>query len=136
MNFFKQLGDALAESHEMIGSCNHDSSVYLIPKGQEDELTYYGKPIGSFRVSDHWNWFSTLEKCSKPAYVQCCSVDMPRARQRPEEGVPSEPMYGSQVAVFGKDRRYHCVFGEKYDRRTRTWSWVEGDLQEAIETIR
>ena len=135
MNFFKALSEALSDTHEVIGSCNHDSSVYLIPKGTEKGISYYGKPRRSFRVSDHWNWYSSLKKCDRPAYVQCYSMDMPWARQRPEEGVASKPISGIQVAVYGKDRRYHHVYGDKYNRKTRTWEWVEGDLQTAIDAI-
>lgn len=134
--FFEALSEALSDTHEAIGSCNHDSSVYLIPKGTEDQASYYGKPQNSFRISDHWNWYSSLKKCKIPAYVQCCSVDMPWARCREEEGMASRPVHGIQVAVYGKDKRYHHVCGDKFDRKTRSWVWDEGDLQKAIEMIR
>ena len=84
--FFDELADILRSDYEVVESCNNDLSAYLIPKGSRDDLTYYGKPKNSFRVSDHWSWYSTLEKCDVPDYIQCYSVDMPHPKPRPDEG--------------------------------------------------
>ena len=52
-----------------------------------------------------------------------------------EEGMASKPRHGIQVAVYGKDKRYHHVCGDRFDRKTRSWVWDEGDLQKAIMMI-
>ena len=126
-NFFEHLAEILREDYEMLGSCNNDSSVYLVPKGTEEQVTYYGKPRKSFRFSDHWNWYSSLKKCDKEHYIQCLSMDMPRAKERPVPWKASKPIFGIQVCMIGEDGKYHHVFGEKYDRKTKKWSWVEND---------
>ncbi len=135
IEFFNALADALKETYEVVASCNNDISAYLIPKGSIDKLSYYGKPELSFRVSDHWNWFSNLKKCDIPNYVQCMSMDMPWARRREEESKSTKPRYGIQVAIFGKDGRYHHVYGEKFDRRTKEWSWEVDTLDNVIRMI-
>ena len=134
--FFEALGEVLQEDYDMIGSCNHDSSVYLVPKGTSDQNSYYGKPTMSFRMSDHWNWYSSLKRCEINAMVQCCSLDMPWAKQRPEEGVASDPIRAAQVAIYGKDKRYHHIFGEKYDRKHRRWTWEEMTIPEVVGLLK
>lgn len=133
--FFDELVNALSETHEMIGSCNKDNSVYLVPKGTSEQITYYGKPKQSFRLSDHWNWYSNLNKCDKEHYIQCLSVDLPYAKQRMSPGKPSKPIFGIQVCIFGNDKKYHCVFGEKYDRKTKKWTWVNVNLIDVLGLI-
>ena len=130
--FFEELALKLAGSYEVVGSCNNDISSYLIPEGTISDLSYYGKPAASFRFSDHWNWFSSIRKCSDPTYVQCRSVDMPWCRKREEEGKPTKPIYGIQVAFYGSDGLYHHVFGEKFDRKTKTWDWVEQSVDDVM----
>ena len=125
-SFLYKLADILKEDYEVIGSCNRDQSCYLIPKGTEKEVTYYGKPLFSFRVSDHWNWYSNVKKCRKLDYIQCNSLDIPEAKEREDERA-TEPIVGCQVAIQGTDGNYHHVFGEKYDRKTRSWSWIDSD---------
>ena len=70
-DFFEELSEKLKDTHIVMKSCNKDNSVYLVPKGTEKEVTYYGKPVYSFRISDHWNWKSNLKKNPNPGYVQC-----------------------------------------------------------------
>lgn len=135
MRFFEELAEELEKEYEVLGSCNHDSSVYLVPKGKSDQVTYYGKPMWSFRVSDHWNWFTSLNKNSDEHYVQCFSIDMPYPRRRALLGQATEPRKGCQVAFFGRDRKYHCVFGERYDRKTKSWEWVNGSIEDAIKLV-
>lgn len=126
--FLARLAYLLGYHYELLPSCNHDFSRYLIPSGSKNELSYYGKPDMSFRLSDHWNWYSSLTKCSDPGMVQCRSLDMPWVRKREKEGKATEPRYGIQVALFDAATGcYHHVFGEKFNRKTKTWSWVEGD---------
>lgn len=130
--FFNELSGLLSETHETIGSCNHDNSVYLVPNGTSDQITYYGKPRKSFRMSDHWSWYSNLKKCDKEHYIQCLSVDLPYANKRPSPGKPSKPIFGIQVCILGNDRKYHCVFGEKYDRKTKKWTWINANPIEVV----
>lgn len=123
--FLKGLQKILEGKYEIIGSCNRDISRYLIPVGTENQVTYYRKPDFSFRISDHWNWYSNLKKCSDENYIQCNSVDMPEARKRTEDGKATKPRKGLQVAIQGTDGKYHHVFGYKWDRKTKSFRWVE-----------
>ncbi len=131
--FFQELAKALGDDYEVVGSCNEDSSVYLIPKGTSNQITYYGKPIGSFRISDHWNWYSNLVHCKRPWYVQCNSVDMPWARKRDKGNEQAtKPVRGIQVAYYGKDKMYHHVYGDLFDRKTREWIWCATKPQDIV----
>jgi hypothetical protein len=124
--YFYKLAEELKETHEIVGSCNADGSIYLIPKGSIEDLTYYGKPKNSYRVSDHWNWHSNLYKCSDPFYVQCYTKDMPRAKMRNDGKnghLGSNPIFGSMVAYYGDDNSYHNIYGEYFDKTTKTWLW-------------
>jgi len=125
--FFDELKKALSDTHESVGSCNADISEYLVPKGAAHQISYYGKPTNSFRLSDHWNWYSNTKKCKDKDYIQCFSVDIPMPRRRIREGKASHPRYGCQVAFFDSDKKYHCVYGDRYDHMTRTWTWMETD---------
>lgn len=132
--FIDELADILSETYELVGSCNKDMSAYLIPKGTIDELTYYSKPSKSFRISDHWNWFSNLNKCSDPHYVQCYNLDIPRCRPRDRNNpmMATKARFGIQVGYIGKDQIYRCVFGACFDRKTKTWKWIEADPSTVI----
>lgn len=121
--YFDNLCEKLKDTHEVVGSCNKDMSVYLIPKGTVAELSYYGKPIDSYRFSDHWNWFSNVKKCSDSKMVQCNCVDLPWPKKRNGEGLPSSPIFGVCVAYYGEDKKYHHVFGEKFNRKTKEWAF-------------
>lgn len=134
--FFEELSAALQDNYEVVGSCNKDASQYLIPKGTEEEISYYGKPYASFRISDHWNWYSNLKKCTNEWYIQCYSVDIPWALKRNEEGKASKPRHGIQVSFFGPDKKYHCVYGEKFNRKTKTWTWVDNSVENVLASIR
>ena len=137
IGFFERLSELLKEDYEVIGSCNKDSSIYLVPKGTSDQISYYGKPVGSFRISDHWNWFSSLKRCSDPNEVQCRSMDMPWCRKRDakEPDKATKPIIGAQVAMYGPDKKYHCIFGERFDRMTKTWSWMDISPEEVFHKI-
>lgn len=116
----------LLDNYTLVGSCNRDISKYLIPNGSESELSYYGKPENSLRFSDHWNWFSSIKKCTDEHYIQCRSLDIPWCRLREEAGKATKPRFGIQVAYYDKkDKCYHHVFGDKFDRKTKKWSWIE-----------
>ena len=131
--FFSNLCAILSDTYEVVGSCNRDLSQYLIPKGTISELSYYSKPAKSFRISDHWNWYSSLKKCSNPHYIQCFSVDIPRAEKRTDYGKATKPKYGIQVSVIGGDGKYHAVYGEIYDRKTGAWNWLETEPADIAE---
>lgn len=127
-SFVEEVADICAGGWTLVNSCNKDASCYLIPKGTESELSYYGKPANSLRFSDHWNWYSSTKKCKNEKYVQCRSLDMPWARHREEVGKATKARFGIQVAYFDQDDGcYHHVYGDKFDRKTKTWSWVDAD---------
>lgn len=131
--FFDKLSAVLSGSYEIVGSCNQDFSRYLVPNGTADQITYYGKPLNSFRVSDHWNWFSNLKKCKDPHHIQCRSLDIPWCRKR-VDGDPfaTKPRFGIQVCIYLKDG-YHHVYGDKFDRKTKTWTWIESTPEDIVK---
>jgi len=55
---------------------------------------------------------------------------MPKAKKRTNPDEPTTPRMGMQVAMVGEDSKYHCVYGEFFDRRTQTWGWIESDPEE------
>lgn len=132
--FFDRLAEALKEyGYTIVDSCNADSTIYLVISGTEKDISYYGKPILSFRLSDHWNWYSNMSKCDKYWFVQCKNDDITWPTKRTGYGA-TKPKYAWQVAIFGADKKYHCVFGEKFDRRTKKWSFVTPTVEEVIES--
>ena len=133
--FFYDLGEILMGDYEFVGSCNRDCSEYLIPNGTLEEITYCSKPALSFRISDHWNWYSNIRKNPNPAYIQCWSVDIPSPNPRPEPGKPSKPKVGIQVSVIGGDGKYHVVYGERYDKKRKTWGWLDTNPADIAEMI-
>lgn len=132
--FFDALCDILSDQYEKLASCNKDISAYLCPNGTTDEVTYHSKPELSFRVSDHWNWYSNINKCSDPRYIQCYCAKLPWARRRPEEGKAGKPIMASCVCIF-KDGEYHVVFGELFDRKTKSWSWVDNSPEQVSRLV-
>lgn len=124
--FLQDVQTLLKGRYELIGSCNRDISRYLIPIGTESKVTYYGKPEKSFRISDHWNWYSNTKKCRDFSYVQCESVDMPKARERKDE-YATKPRKGLQVAIQGTDGKYHHVFGYKWNSEHEEFEWVSNN---------
>lgn len=137
--FFKALGKELGDEYEVLASVAKDkrqTSLYLCPKGTKDQVTYYGKPMNSFRVATHWNWRAPLKKCDKENYIQCLNVDLPFAKKRNGEGEASDPIMAEQVAVIGEDGKYHAIFGEVFDRKAREWKWLEADPKEVAANYR
>ena len=132
--FFEELSNELP-NYTVVGSSNNDSSLYLVPTGTEDEITYYGKPANSFRISDHWNWYANTKKCDNERYIQCLCVDLPYAKKREAPGKASKPIYACTVSMIGHDGKYHQIFGEKFDRKTKTWKWVETDLSDVVRRM-
>lgn len=136
--FMDALADILGEGFTLVASCNQDLSAYLVPRGTENEITYYGKPVGSFRISDHWNWLSSKKRCSNLNLVQCRSLDMPWCRKRDANNPTgaTRPLVGVQVAYYGEDGCYHCVFGEKFDRKSKIWSWMDNSPESAAKLVK
>jgi len=133
--FFNALAVILQDSYDVMGSCNVDQTLYLVPSGTQDQVTYASKPDKSFRVSDHWNWYANTKKCQNERYIQCWSLDVPYPRQRIAPGKASKPRTAIQVSVIGKDGKYHAVYGEFFDRRTKTWGWLEASPEEVASKI-
>lgn len=134
--FMRDVALLKFDTYDLIGSCNKDTSLYLIPHGTIDQLTYYSKPNLSLRFSDHWNWYSSTKKCDDERLVQCRSLDIPWARRREEPGKATKPRYGIQVAIYdAKDECYHHVYGDKFDRKTKTWHWCEIPIWEVLDKL-
>ena len=140
--FFDELSHALYSSYRKVGSCNKDFSAYLVPKGTEHQISYSGKPENSFRISDHWNWYSNIKKCPDENYVQCDSLAVPKAKNRIAPGKASNPISAIQVAFFCKGS-YYAVYGEYYNFQAEAWEWLDMNakkvaeiLQSAPETLR
>lgn len=133
--FFMVLSSILEKTHMVVSSCNRDLSQYLIPKGTLSQLTYHSKPDLSFRISDHWNWYAALYKCEDEHYIQCYTQDMPWTRRREREGMASKPVLGTSVCVMGGDGKYHVVYGEVFDRKSKKWGWLETDPADVAEMI-
>lgn len=129
---FYDLAKALSDYYEIIPSCNKNASIYLVPKGTADQLSYYGKPVNSFRVSIYWNWYSSLTRCNNPKYIQCYCPDLPFAKKRPEPEKASKPILASLVAFYGPDTTYHHVFGDRFDRKTKTWIFEEPSVDDIL----
>ena len=138
--FFNKLVDLLSDDYVLVGSCNQDNSAYLVPKGTEEEISWYGKPEWSFRISEHWNWYANLKKCEDETFVQCESLQLPRARFRRKEGYASIPIYASQVCVY-YNGKYHCIYGRYRDhynkkRNGTNWPWMENDPEAIAESYK
>lgn len=130
--FFEVLSEELSKTHTVYGSCNRDISAYLIPDGTEDQVTYHSKPANSFRFSDHWNWKANLGKNPNEKYIQCYTKDLPWCKMRNAPGKASNPIYAVCVCYFDGDI-YHVVYGERFNRVSKTWDWVEADPMEVAK---
>lgn len=133
-SFFETLVGMLGDRYERLSSCNKDISEYLCPVGTSGEVTYNGKPEESFRISDHWNWYANTNKCSNPKYIQCYCVDLPWAHRRSAENKAGRPIMASCVCVFRNDK-YHVIYGEKFNRKTKQWGWIESSPEEVLHTL-
>ena len=150
VKFFKELKILLNEDYQRQGTGKFPKEFfvegtekgifrlndqYLIPRGTRSQITYYGKPHWSFRLSDHWNWYETVGKCNQRQYIQCFNVDLPRLNNRyVEDHAHSPACYSIQVAIFGNhdDEAYHCVYGSYKNKETRKWEWMEKTPQQVI----
>lgn len=121
--YFLKLAEELKGTHELVTSCNGDCSLYLIPIGTIDQLTYYGKPMDSYRFSDHWNWYANVNKCKNERHVQCHNIDLRRPAKRINSKA-TKPRYNVCVAYYGTDHKYHTLIGDKYDEISRKLKFV------------
>jgi len=136
--FFNAVAELLKDTHVVVASRSKKwPSACLVEKGQENQVTYYGKPVNSLRVGPNWNWRAGLDRCSNPDYIQCVTPDLPYVKQRPKDHPEwaSPPVWGNMVAYFSTDNKYHCVFGEKYDKEEKQWIWVEAIPEKVAEMI-
>ena len=128
MNDLYDLWDKLVEAFGSRGyinmpSCNKDASRYLVPEGTEGEVTYFGKPELSFRLSDHWNWISPKKA---PGVVQC---KLYRVRE-PKLG--ERPLGRIEIGLY-KDGEYHFIAGERRNKNTNGWLWdVPASTEELV----
>ncbi len=130
MDFFNQVAEILKETHVIAPSKSKKwKSACLVRKGEEGQVSYYGKPVNSLRVAPNWNWRAGLDRCSNPGYIQCVTPDLPfakkRSKEHPEWSTP--PIWGNMVGYFDTDNKYHCIYGERYDFEKKEWVWVEND---------
>ena len=102
IKYFNAISELLSDKYEVLGSCNNDYTLYLIPFGTSGQLSYYGKPANSIRCADHWNWYSNTKKCSWENYIQCLSADVPWARKRTAPGKSTRPRSSLSVQLIGE----------------------------------
>ena len=100
-----------------MASCNKDYSRYLVKRGTEDRVSYFGKPQLSLRISDHWNWINNRKA---PGKIQCKVKDMwpPKEGQKPSRRVC--------IAIYDNGQ-YHYICGDKRVETKigdRKWEWV------------
>ena len=137
--FFEELCEELKDTHEVyLCEPGKSASSYLVPKGTADQITLYGKPNNSFRIADTWNWYMSMKKCPDEWTVQCLNTDLPFTANR-HGGIGSkkrsDQVKAVQVAYKNGDN-YTCVYGQKYDRKTKRWYWVEADPKEVALLIK
>jgi len=149
IQFFTKLSELLSDDYEVARSGSKEfmivhkhefgdmfrlSDHYLVPFGTKQQITYYNKPHWSFRISDHWNWYESVDVCRSKNYIQCFNVNLPRSKRYVNTDERSIPVSAFQVAIYGNydDEAYHCVYGEYKDKETNQWSWMEKTPEEVI----
>lgn len=131
--YFNSLYEMLKDSHDRRTNKTRDRrpDKYIFPKGTGDEITNVGKPANSFRYSNKWNFWKN-GKGEMLDSVQCYSEDFPKAHTDSHGCGPQGSVLAYSVCFYGEDGRYHVVYGERYNRRTKKWDWVESDPEDAI----
>lgn len=132
--FFDKLAEELNETHEILGPTHRGMSRCLCVKGTTNQVTYEGKPELSLRVAQRWNWYANVKKCPEEKYVQCFNRDLPRPKKRKAPGEPSDPIIASCVSLF-LGNKYRVVYGEKFNPKTKEWTWLETDPAELANYI-
>lgn len=133
--YFYKLAERLNASHRVVTGKSGDISKYLVVTGTENQLTYYGKPFLSFRLSNHWNWKANLRKCVDPNHVQCYTKDLHHPFRRPDSVHASKPVYACCVGYYGPDRLYHIICGEVFDPSTKATRFIKKDIDEVIRDL-
>lgn len=133
---WKELAKELSETYEEVASCNNDISRYLVPKGTADQISYYGKPAYSLRISDHWSWYANVKKCNDENYVQCeNTLFTPNSREK--EGGASKPIRSLQICIADRDGVYHHVIGFTTDMdKDPILRYEDMDVKHILEYIR
>ena len=131
--YFNGLCELLNETYEHHANRtkDHRPDKYLYPKGTVREITYSSKPKNSFRFSSKWNFYKDGQGRMLPE-VQCYSEDFPNAHTDSLGHGPQGSVLAYSVCFYGEDGHYHVVYGERYNRKTRKWDWVESDPEDAI----
>ena len=131
--YFNNLYEMLKESHDRRTNKTRDRrpDKYIFPKGTGDEITNVGKPANSFRYSNKWNFWKN-GKGEMLDSVQCYSEDFPKAHTDSQGRGPQGAVLAYSVCFYGEDGHYHVVYGERYNRKTKKWDWVESDPEDAI----
>lgn len=106
--YFMVLANKLSETHELVGSCNADKTLYLIPKGTSSELSYSSKPRNSYRYSDHWSWYANVKKCSNMNYIQCYLAGYEPTNRKTEFGA-SEPIHVEAIGYTEDGYEYRRI---------------------------
>lgn len=108
--FFMKLVEEKSETHELVGSCNKDCSMYLIPKGTIAQVSYEGKPADSYRLSDHWHWYANLKKAPMET-IQCAVKGMPAPapRKGEQQEKAGEALWFSAVAYTRDGNEYELL---------------------------
>lgn len=130
--YFNNLTKILKDSHSILPSKNKDISRYLVLNGTEDQVTYYGKPFLSFRLSNHWNWYASYRNCIDPHHIQCFSKDLHLPFKRPMHNHASKPIFACSVGYYGLDKLYHIICGEIFNPITRRMEFIQKDIHEVI----
>ena len=131
--YFNGLYELLKDTHDRRTNKTRDRrpDKYIFPKGTGDEITNVGKPKDSFRYSNKWNFYKNGKGEMLPE-VQCYSEDFPHAHTDSLGHGPQGSVLAYSVCFYGEDGRYHVVYGERYNRKTKKWDWVESDPEDAI----
>lgn len=136
-DFYEGLIKELGEEYERHDGTNcKPQSSCLVRRGDAERLNYYEKPEWSFRVAPLWNWYANLEKNPDPDYIQCETDDLPWAKRRPKNypSGASKPIAACCVALF-YEGKYHVVYGEIFDQKTKTWSWKENSPESVVNCM-
>ncbi len=109
-DFFLKLVSEKSETHEVVASCNKDRSMYLIPKGTIDQLSYKGKPVDSYRLGDHWHWYANLKNAPQET-IQCKVHGMPAPapRKGEQQDKAGEALWFSAVAYTRDGNEYELL---------------------------
>ena len=130
-SLYSKLCQYLIENKQyiMMNSCNKDNTKYCVPQGTAKQVTYYGKPENSIRISDHWSWYANLKRCAEEDNIQCYNVDMPDSTERLGKGKASQPIEATAIAVY-YNNAYHTIAGAYIESNTGKWGWKSPSLAE------